>query len=606
MKPNKPNQNNYSRRDFVRTAAAASLGATALTGMESTPAEAAQGASQIPKHWDREADVVIIGAGATGLPAAIEAIENGASVIIVDANTDVGGHAIVSGGNIALGGGSARQQKYGVKDSPDLLFSDLTDWSVVEPNGFPDYRYNDKEIIRAFADNSGATCDWLVAHGVIFVDKTPDNAGAHATGNSAPRENHAAPMQWPQMQTGVPIAPDKQATTSAGIGFVRPMEAAARKLGAQILLQHRMTSIVRENQNSGRVLGITVTNNGKALNIRAKKAVIIGTGGHSSNVNFRRIFDPRLTEEYQTMGEAYSTRDASGEIAGMAIGASLWGAYNQTGEFGEALSKAGRIGSREGYVNLGWMPASPVFSRAGATGLRVADWQNVILVNQAGMRFFDETKGQYPTANNYGAIKPYVPGSYLNAANIKYDPANFLNAALAGTGEATNGGGPIWAIFDAEAAKREGWNTAPPDVDIANGFFFSGNSIEELAQNIVNKYQRKPMPPSVLQDTIAKYNSYVDAGNDPDFGKPAPKYKIQAPPFHAAWSTPVVHDSRAGLRINGKCEVIDLSGNVIPGLYCGGESAGGFSIHGIARCSVQGRIAGREAAKLAPYVSTKG
>jgi hypothetical protein len=42
-------------------------------------------------------------------------------------------------------------------DSPDLLFRDLTDWSVVGPNGFPDYRYNDREIIRAFANNSVAT-----------------------------------------------------------------------------------------------------------------------------------------------------------------------------------------------------------------------------------------------------------------------------------------------------------------------------------------------------------------------------------------------------------------------------------------------------------------
>ena len=71
-------------------------------------------------------------------------------------------------------------------DSPDLLFSDLTDWSVVEPNGFPDYRYNDKEIIRAFADNSAPTYEWLVAHGVIFVAEAPDNRGAGATGNSAP------------------------------------------------------------------------------------------------------------------------------------------------------------------------------------------------------------------------------------------------------------------------------------------------------------------------------------------------------------------------------------------------------------------------------------
>jgi succinate dehydrogenase/fumarate reductase flavoprotein subunit len=57
----------------------------------------------------------------------------------------------------------------------------------------------------------------------------------------------------------------------------------------------------------------------------------------------------------------------------------------------------------------------------------------------------------------------------------------------------------------------------------------------------------------------------------------------------------VLHDTRAGLRINGQCQVIDMRGQLIPGLYCGGESAGGFSEHGLARCIVQGLIAARHA-----------
>jgi succinate dehydrogenase/fumarate reductase flavoprotein subunit len=406
-------------------------------------------------NWDKEADVVVVGSGATGLPAAIEATEAGASVLVIEANWDVGGHAIVSGGNVALGGGTTAQKKHSVVDSPDLLFSDLTDWSVVEPNGFPDYRYNDKEIIRAFADKSAPTYEWLVAHGVIFVAEAPDNRGAGSTGNSAPRENHAAAMAWPQVQTGRPVAAERQATTSSGIGLIRPLEATARKLGVEILLQHRMTSIIRENPTSGRVLGITATNQGKTMNIRARKGVIIATGGSTNNVNFRRMFDPRLTEEYcGGAGEPYSFQDASGELAAMAIGASLWGAYNQTGEFGPVITKPGQIGCQYGYRNLQWMPGSPVFNLARASGLRVADWQNVILVNQAGLRFYDETAGQF-TSNNHNAVKQYTPGSYLNAANIRYNPANFLNAALAGTGDPINGGGPIWAIFDSDAVKRE-------------------------------------------------------------------------------------------------------------------------------------------------------
>jgi len=65
---------------------------------------------------------------------------------------------------------------------------------------------------------------------------------------------------------------------------------------------------------------------------------------------------------------------------------------------------------------------------------------------------------------------------------------------------------------------------------------------------------------------------------------------------YAAWATPVPHDTRAGLRINSECQVVDIHGQVIPGLYCGGESAGGFSQHGLARATCQGYIAGRNAA----------
>ena len=198
----------------------------------------------------------------------------------------------------------------------------------------------------------------------------------------------------------------------------------------------------------------------------------------------------------------------------------------------------------------------------------------------AASRFYDETKGQY-TSNNYNAITNYVQDSYLNAANRVWNPANFLAVLLAGiSGSTATGGGPIWAIFDSDAVTREKWTLTPPSVDIANGFFFSGNTLAQLAANIQNKYQTTPMSGTALQATVDRYNSFVDAGKDSDFAKPAPTHKIQTAPFYAAWATPVVHDTRTGLRINGSCQVIDFSGNVIPGLYCGGESAGGFSEHG--------------------------
>jgi len=545
--------------------------------------------------WDRKADIVVIGAGATGLPAAIVAREAGCSVILVEAEKDIGGHAIISGGNVPLGGGTSVQKKYGIEDSPDLLFRDLTDWSVVGPNGFPDYRYNDREIVRAFADNSAATFEWLVDHGVVFVDKAPDALGGNSVGNSVPREMHSAVMHWPMAHTGEPADPAVQMTRSSGNGMMRSLEFAARKAGVEILLEHRMIRIHRQAPNSGPVLGIATDHRGGRSNIRARKAVIIGTGGSTGNVNFRRMFDPRLTEEYCGLaGMPWSDQDASGELAAMAIGASLWGFYNQIGEFGSNVTKPGSIGCQYNYRHLQWMPGSPVFDRARATGLRVADWQDLILVNMLGKRFYDETGGQY-IANNYNSLDPYVQGSYLNAKNLKWNPNNFLNAALAGIDDGHNGGGPIWAIFDSDAVTREGWTPAPPYVDIAAGFFFSASRLADLAEKIVMKYQRVPMPPAHPEETVARYNSFVDSGVDEDFGKPKPMYKITKPPFCAAWATPVLHDTRAGLRINANCQVLDMNGEVIPGLYCGGESAGGFSQHGLARAACHGYIAGNAA-----------
>jgi succinate dehydrogenase/fumarate reductase flavoprotein subunit len=153
--------------------------------------------------------------------------------------------------------------------------------------------------------------------------------------------------------------------------------------------------------------------------------------------------------------------------------------------------------------------------------------------------------------------------------------------------------------------EREKWVPNPPNVDPA-GYFFRGDTLAELARNISNPYQRVAMAASVLQETVTRYNSFVDTGNDSDFGKPVPKYKIQTPPFYAAWATPGLHDSISGIRIDAKAQVIDLAGQPIPRLYAAGESAGGIGIHGQAKCIVFGRLAGIHAASENPEPPDRG
>jgi hypothetical protein len=333
-----------------------------------------------------------------------------------------------------------------------------------------------------------------------------------------------------------------------------------------------MTRILRESPTSGRVFGITAQFQGREVNIKATKGVIIATGGHTSNIEFRRMFDPRLTEEYQVTGEPWTKQNADGEMLAMAIGASLWATGNQANTRSLALTKTIHIGCRYGYRNLKWNPESPMFKQAGASGLSVRHFQDVITVNQIGQRFWNEVDETY---------------DFVSACMG-------TNGDLGRTGK-PNGGGPIWAIFDADAVKRENWDPNPPHVDPA-GFFFRANTLGELAGRIVNPWQRQPISGQALEQTAARYNSFVEAGKDADFGKPAPKHKIQTAPFYAAWSTPILHDTLAGLKINTRCQVIDVHGKAIPGLYCAGESAGGFALHGLPRVTVFGRIAGREAA----------
>ena len=570
--------------------------------------------------WDREADVIVVGSGAAGLPAAIRAVEEGASVIVVEANYDVGGHAIISGGHMALGGGTSAQKKYDIPDSPDTVFSDLTDWSIVQPNGSPDFRYNDRAVMRAFADHCAQTFEFLLANGVEFTDKAPDNHGASTTGNSAPRENHAFWTKGAGLESP---------NAAAGTGVIRPLEASARAKGVRFLLNYKMTALIREpnvDGNSAPVIGLTarytprimpgsttplksfrsegnIESTLPTMNLRARKAVIIATGGSTSDINFRRMFDPRLTPVIQVGGEPYSYQDASGELAALAIGASLWGLANQTLENGATMRTQRALATKYNYTT--WKLESPIFPLVRATGFNVKNWQDLILVNQVGKRFYDETKGDVPHGNLGGQITPCMPNDYRNAENVKFNPTkyNFTHAALAMNEYSEPPdycAGPVWAIFDADAVEREGWKVVPPSVD-PDGYFFAANTLEELATAIKNEYQAKPMQGATLQATVKRYNSFVEVGEDKDFGKPAPKHKIQTPPFYAAWGTPVVHDTRAGLRINARCQVIDMSGTVIPGLYCAGESAGGFNQHGMGRCATQGFIAGTDAAKLSRH-----
>ena len=83
-----------------------------------------------------------------------------------------------------------------------------------------------------------------------------------------------------------------------------------------------------------------------------------------------------------------------------------------------------------------------------------------------GTRFYDETEGSSSAPTIYGAFKDYVPGKLARMPkNVTWNPADYPQRRAGRSRRWANGGGPIWAIFDAEAVKRENWMVEPPFVD---------------------------------------------------------------------------------------------------------------------------------------------
>jgi hypothetical protein len=553
--------------------------------------------------------------------AAIAAYEAGASVVIVEINYDIGGHAIVSGGTVDLGGGTSAQVAYNITDSPAQVFADLTfpctvgtsatNGPSVGPNfGTPAVQpsfcspFQDRAMCYEIAYNGVMAFNWLLANGVQFSDT--------AVANTPPAASHWNPVSGTP-RSNVPYwngATSFTASAAApggagGTALMRPLEAKARALGIPFLLNMRMTSVIREGPYNGNVLGIVAENTGgrylpgattplpsylstgnitlenTVVNIRANRAVVLATGGCTSNVNMRREYDPRLTAAYSCAGEPYSFQTGDGEYAARRVGAKLWATGNMAAERGMNFAKPGTIGNRYGYPNLKWSATSPIFAIAGASGLTVSNWDGILHVNMAGMRFINESSTASPEAFAW------------------LDAAMSINAASTAPDWAA---GPVWAIFDSGSVTRNGWTIGYPNTDPM--YFYQANDLNTLAQMInTNAYQTTTMSGATLSSTVARYNSLVAAGaGDTDFGKTAFTKQINTPPYYAAWSSPVVHDCLTGVKVDGSGHVIDLDENVIPKLYAAGEMVGGMSAHGLFKVIVQGILAGRGAAAEAPFL----
>ena len=182
------------------------------------------------------------------------------------------------------------------------------------------------------------------------------------------------------------------------------------------MLNRHLDEIIREGGDSGRVIGVKASytprfspKTGKRLEsfasngnidetkqviyIRARRAVIVGTGGYMGNVPFRTMFDPRMSEpsmQYSTglMGPLHE--DASGILAGMKVGAGLGGLFQANLHANTALRLQNVLACTDIYDRV--MPGHPAFEFIRSYGISIGTtgWEYIIAVNQVGKRFHDE------------------------------------------------------------------------------------------------------------------------------------------------------------------------------------------------------------------------
>jgi len=261
--------------------------------------------------WDEVADVVVVGLGAAGTCAAIEARAAGADVLVIERASGGGGTTMSAAGHLYLGGGTRVQKAMGIEDDVEDMFRYLM---AVTPEP-------DEEKIRMYCDDSVAHFDWLVAQGVPFEDSwhREKNVVQMTTECLIESGNEAA---WPynEIAKAAPRGHKVAMEGEAGGGkLIEVLVARARELGVRIEVDAAVRQLVREGD---RIVGVHYRTSEGEKNARARKGVVLAAGQFGMNAemveaNCKNLADDRIEKQ----GSTYD--DGAGHQLGAAAGGVL-------------------------------------------------------------------------------------------------------------------------------------------------------------------------------------------------------------------------------------------------------------------------------------------
>ncbi|MEU7854041.1 3-oxosteroid 1-dehydrogenase [Nonomuraea sp. NPDC049141] len=554
-----------SRRTLLRGAAIA--GGVLMT-------EAALG--RAPAYADVEYDVVIVGSGAAGMTAALTAAKRGLQTVVIEKAPTFGGSAARSGAGIWIPNNEVILAT-GVPDTPAKAASYL---ARVVGDTVPLARQqaflaNGPAMISFVIRNSPLRFRWMEGYSDYYPDFPggmpngrsiePDQLDGHILGAELARLNpsyiptpaglvvFSADYKWLTLSAVNPKGLEVSAAclargTAAALRGEKPLtmgQSLAAGLRAGLLAAGvpvwLNTPLLDLRVEGGRVTGVVVTRNGVETLVKARRGVIVGSGGFEHSAAMRAEFQRQPIGTGWTVGAKENTGDGieAGERAGAALDLmddSWWG---------PAIP----------------LPDQPYFCLAERT------LPGCILVNGNGVRFVNE-----------GA-------PYSDVVHVMYDRNTAASPHI-----------PAWLIVDQNYRNRYLFKDVAPLLPLPDSWFTSGAAfkaatVEALAQKI-------GVPAAALRATVTRFNGFALSGKDTDFHrgdsvydryyadpfvKPNPCLApLWLPPFYAFKIVPGDLGTKGGMRTDARARVLRVDGSVIPGLYAAGNASGAVMGHSYA------------------------
>lgn len=452
--------------------------------------------------FHKTVDIIVVGAGTAGLPAAIEGKKLGNEVLILEKAKL--GEWRTSLSVIELGlnfCGTEYQKELGIDDSPEKYYED----GIKYCGGLP-------ELWKVYTDHNLEVFQFLEEEcGLKF------NRGIAVAGFGVPRLH-----------------------LMDGPTILRALEKKAEELKIPIFYEHKVKELIRDVE--GRVIGVVAEYAGELLRFKAKKGVILCTGGFGRNPEMIKEFGPDyLLEATPTMPPTHT---------------------------GDGILMALKVGAATKFIKHAVVASVPtcVYTKTLGTGALALD--GAIFVNKLGNRFYREDAW-------YG---------YVGAA-ISNQPDKV-----------------VFMIYD-DAIRETVKKTKPHLFRFKE---FKADTIKELAHTLgIDENGLEKTIEKYNEDVKTKGQDTVLGRSTLD-GVRKPPIPIEKPPFYGAKCCLSTSSFKAGLRIDANARVLNWENKPIPRLYAAGECTGGFFTRGyiagtmVPMSMVMGRIAARTASQNLP------